>query len=317
MAGQPSLDFLNTRPVVRKQPVELLSTLEDFVRWLGRAGAIDSRAAADALRRWGDGPEGARIAERARSFRETLRHMVDGIVKGRGIPTEGLAAINFILAENDGGLRLERHGGGFPHPLHLAADAADRAARPRRGVRGGPARLARPAPHPPLRQPRLRPLLLRRDAQSPPPVVRDGDLREPHEGPGLPPTPPPAGLRPRDSLRAIHPPLLVSLAQAPVTGRNIGQKEPAPGLRSAIRAAAVRQQAVEEDHVAGSELEQDAPATLQRPTRRHRGRPGGRRKTLVLQARRRSRASRSNASNGSNAIVALTYSSAPRPSHSQ
>jgi predicted RNA-binding Zn ribbon-like protein len=99
--------------VVRKQPVELLSSLEDFVRWLSRVGALDPKAAAEAVRRWGDGPEGIRIAERARGFRETLRHTIDGIVKGRGIPTEGLAAINFILAENDGSLRLERHGGGY------------------------------------------------------------------------------------------------------------------------------------------------------------------------------------------------------------
>ncbi len=137
LAGHSSLDFLNTRPTVRKQPVELLSSLEDFVRWLGRAGAMDARAAAEAIRRWGGGAEGARIAEQARGLRETLRQMVDGIVKGRGVPTEALAAINFILAENDGGLRLERQGGGFrtrfvsrpTQPIallgHIAEAAAD------------------------------------------------------------------------------------------------------------------------------------------------------------------------------------------------
>src|SRR5262245_47186649 len=122
--------------MVRRQPVELLSTLEDFVRWLGRAGSVDSRAAADATRRWSDGPEGDRIAERARGFRETLRNTVDGIVKGRGVPTEGLAAINFILAENDGGLRLERQGGGFrtrfisrpTQPIALLGHVAEAAA---------------------------------------------------------------------------------------------------------------------------------------------------------------------------------------------
>jgi predicted RNA-binding Zn ribbon-like protein len=136
VAGHASLDFLNTRPVVRRQPVELLSTLEDLVRWLGRAGAMDSRAAADATKRWGEGPEGTRIAERARGFRETLRSTVDGIVKGRGVPTEGLAAINFILAENDGGLRLERQGGGFrtrfisrpTQPIALLGHVAEAAA---------------------------------------------------------------------------------------------------------------------------------------------------------------------------------------------
>ena len=136
LAGHSSLDFLKTRPVVRKQTVELLSSLEDFIRWLVRAAALYPNAAAEALRRWGDGPEGIRIAERARGFRETLRHMIDGIVKGRGIPTEGLAAINFVLAENDGGLRLERHGGGFrtrfisrpTQPIALLGHVAEAAA---------------------------------------------------------------------------------------------------------------------------------------------------------------------------------------------
>ena len=136
LAGQTSLDFLNTRPVVRGQAVELLSSLEDLVRWLLRAGAIDSKASADAVRRWNEEPEGARIAERARSLRETLRHTIDGVVKGRGVSTEGLAAINFVLAENDGGLRVERHGGGFrtrfisrpTQPISLLGHVAESAA---------------------------------------------------------------------------------------------------------------------------------------------------------------------------------------------
>lgn len=113
LAGHPCLDFLNTRPLVKGQFVELIENLEDFLRWMTRAGRIDSRGAADALRKWSDGPEGVRITERARGFRETLRHMAEGLVRGRGVSTEGLAAINFILAENDGNLRLERQGSGF------------------------------------------------------------------------------------------------------------------------------------------------------------------------------------------------------------
>ena len=113
LAGHPCLDFLNTRQSVKGRPVERLASLEDLVRWLIRAGRLDSRAAADALRRWNDSADGARVAERARAFRETLRHMTDGIVRERGIAAEGPAAINFVLAENDGTLRLERHAGTF------------------------------------------------------------------------------------------------------------------------------------------------------------------------------------------------------------
>ena len=113
LAGHPCLDFLNTRLLVKGQPVELLPSLEEFLRWLTRAGRIDTKTAADALKRWNDSADGVRTVERARAFRETLRHMTEGLVRSRGISTEGVAAINFILAENDGNLRLERHGGGF------------------------------------------------------------------------------------------------------------------------------------------------------------------------------------------------------------
>ncbi len=136
LAGHPCLDFLNTRPVAKGQAVELLPDFEAFIRWLSRAGRLDGRGAADALKRWNEAPEGARIAERARALRETLRHMVDGLTKSRGVSTEGLAAINFILAENDGNLRLERAGGGFrtrftarpTHPISLLGSVAEAAA---------------------------------------------------------------------------------------------------------------------------------------------------------------------------------------------
>lgn len=136
LAGNTCLDFLNTRPSYKGQAVEQLATFEDFLRWLTRAGRIDPRAATDALKRWGEGPEGARITERARSFRETLRHMADGLVRGRGVSTEGLAAINFTLAENDGSLRLERYGQGFrtrfaarpTQPISLLGAVAESAA---------------------------------------------------------------------------------------------------------------------------------------------------------------------------------------------
>jgi predicted RNA-binding Zn ribbon-like protein len=113
LAGHPCLDFLNTRLLVKGQPVELLPSLEEFLRWLTRAGRIDTKTVADALKRWNDSADGVRTVERARAFRETLRHMTEGLVRSRGVSTEGVAAINFILAENDGNLRLERHGGGF------------------------------------------------------------------------------------------------------------------------------------------------------------------------------------------------------------
>jgi predicted RNA-binding Zn ribbon-like protein len=136
LAGHPCLDFLNTRPAIKGRTVELLGGFEDFLRWLTRSGRLDAKAAADANKRWGEGPEAERVAERARGFRETLRHMADGIVRGRGVSTEGIAAISSILAENEGTLRLEKTGAGFrtrfaarpTQPIALLGTVAEAAA---------------------------------------------------------------------------------------------------------------------------------------------------------------------------------------------
>jgi len=136
LAGHAILDFLNTRPVVKRRPVELLGGFEDFVRWLTQSGRLDSRAAAEARKRWEGSAEASRVAERARAFRETLRHMAEGLVRERGISAEGPAAINFVLAESEGSLRLERHGSGFrtrfaakpTHPIALLENVAEAAA---------------------------------------------------------------------------------------------------------------------------------------------------------------------------------------------
>jgi len=136
LAGHPCLDFLNTRPVVKGRAIELLGELEDLIRWLTRVGRLDSRTAADATKRWAESAEGARLVERARAFRETLRHMAEGIVRERGVAAEGPAAINFLLAENEGTMRLERHAGAFrtrfaakpTHAISLLGSVAEAAA---------------------------------------------------------------------------------------------------------------------------------------------------------------------------------------------
>jgi predicted RNA-binding Zn ribbon-like protein len=113
LAGDACLDFVNTRPIVKGRTADLLMTYDDFVRWLTRAGRMDARSAAEAVKRWGEGSEATTIIERARAFRETLRQMIDGIVRGRGVSTEGFAAINSILAENDGRCASSGQGSGF------------------------------------------------------------------------------------------------------------------------------------------------------------------------------------------------------------
>ena len=137
LAGHPCLDFLNTNPNVKGKPVELLQSFDDFARWLTQAGSRDGRIAADAVMRWKESDEGPQIVERARAFRETLRTMLEAVAHGESCSTVGPAAINHVLAENDGSLRLERHGNGFrtrfaaraQQPIALLGGIAESAAR--------------------------------------------------------------------------------------------------------------------------------------------------------------------------------------------
>lgn len=113
LADHPFLDFLNTRPVLHGRRVELLAGFEDLLGWLTRAGLLDPRRAREARRRWDRTPEGRRTGERARAFRETLREAVEGISRGRTLSARGVAAVNAVLGENAGSLRLERFGAGY------------------------------------------------------------------------------------------------------------------------------------------------------------------------------------------------------------
>ena len=98
----------------------------------------------------------------------------------------GIAAMNSILAENEGTLRLERQSGVFrtrfaarpTQPVALLGRC--------RGGGGGAAHDAQSASRAALRQSGLCAVLLRLEQESPAPVVRDGDLREPDEGARVP-----------------------------------------------------------------------------------------------------------------------------------
>ena len=60
LAGHPCLDFLNTRPVVKGQPVELLGSFEELRALADAAPSGSIRAARPTLSSdWDDGPEGA------------------------------------------------------------------------------------------------------------------------------------------------------------------------------------------------------------------------------------------------------------------
>lgn len=63
------LDFLNTRPVMDGEAVEMLPDARALARWLAAAGLVNERESAGLIRRW-SAPEFAEAMEAIRQFRE-------------------------------------------------------------------------------------------------------------------------------------------------------------------------------------------------------------------------------------------------------
>ena len=73
------LDFVNTRYVVRGQPMDVLQGFEALVGWLAEAGVLQADAARDAIARWSDTPGGARVLAEALSLRDALRELAEAL----------------------------------------------------------------------------------------------------------------------------------------------------------------------------------------------------------------------------------------------
>jgi predicted RNA-binding Zn ribbon-like protein len=79
-----ALDFLNTQPVLRGQPVELLSDADSLIAWGKQAGLLNRPSAARASLRFRNRREAAAWLARAHRLRAALRAIVDG--PGRHAP---------------------------------------------------------------------------------------------------------------------------------------------------------------------------------------------------------------------------------------
>ena len=70
-----ALDFLNTRPVMNGEPVEMLKDGAALARWLAAAGLTTERDSVRLGRRWSAADSSKAIAELLK-LRERLRHVV-------------------------------------------------------------------------------------------------------------------------------------------------------------------------------------------------------------------------------------------------
>jgi predicted RNA-binding Zn ribbon-like protein len=98
LGNQLALDFINTRPVINGQPVELLVDLAALLRWFAAAGLLSSREVVVLRRRWEKSEHTERALIMLRSFRERLRQAVTDWEQGKSISRPVITELNGLLA---------------------------------------------------------------------------------------------------------------------------------------------------------------------------------------------------------------------------
>ncbi len=112
LGNQLALDFLNTRPVVNGEPVELLADFDALVRWFRAATLISSADARSLEQQWGGSDRAKRFLQDIRELREKLRKEVVTWERGGVIHATTLEELNRLMAEHPMRTRLKAGGGG-------------------------------------------------------------------------------------------------------------------------------------------------------------------------------------------------------------
>jgi predicted RNA-binding Zn ribbon-like protein len=111
------LDFINTRPIMDREPVELLPDSSALAHWLGAAGLVNKRESARLMRLW-SAPEFAAGVQELREFRERVREAVLKREHGEHVSPGVLKNLNGLLldypdleqvAQGEAGLERRRH----------------------------------------------------------------------------------------------------------------------------------------------------------------------------------------------------------------
>jgi predicted RNA-binding Zn ribbon-like protein len=132
LGNHPLLDFVNTRISVKGEPVDLLSSFEDYIDWLVEASLIPVSKHNEIGLHWRDEVEKNQVLEKVRAFRSNLHRLVTDLTEEKNPSTAILEEINYFLAFNSGGYQLTQRQGrieklfayGFKAPVHFLVPVA-------------------------------------------------------------------------------------------------------------------------------------------------------------------------------------------------
>ena len=123
------LDFINTRPIMDGEPVELLPDSRALARWLGAAGLVDKSESARLMRRW-SAPEFAAGAQEPREFRERVREAVLKREQGEDVSPGVLKNLNGLLLDYPDLEQVAQGKAGLERRRHFAPEVPEHAFAP-------------------------------------------------------------------------------------------------------------------------------------------------------------------------------------------
>ena len=106
-----ALDFVNTRPVMNGQPVELLSDWNALLRWFRAAELVSEKEMRTFVRQWKKRPEPEGCLEALKTFRESVRATVLRLEAGEEPASRTVAELNRLLRAHPMILELRRAAG--------------------------------------------------------------------------------------------------------------------------------------------------------------------------------------------------------------
>jgi len=105
-----ALDFLNTRPLQKGEPVELITDFRSLLRWFQASDQLSSQEVAGLLERWGESARARRTVEAMRELREKLRKEVLDWERGAAVHHNTVNELNRLMAEHPMRTRLKTNG---------------------------------------------------------------------------------------------------------------------------------------------------------------------------------------------------------------
>ena len=110
IGNQLALDFLNTRPVQKGEPSELLPDFSALLRWFQAADLLSSREVGRLQRQWGGSASASRTTEGMRQLREKLRREILAWERSGSVQHSTRDELNELMAGHPMRTRLRTNG---------------------------------------------------------------------------------------------------------------------------------------------------------------------------------------------------------------